>query len=106
MCYEFFRLSMHLTADPTAPLALPATGRHPLLPRPRYVVLYRLKLAEIRCGRLASTYFATCARRFDTDELTVILADLYEEVGPSARLMGLEILAVRRRSGRSWPAAA
>ena len=40
-------------------------------------------------------------RRFETDELNVILAELYAEVGFSPCLLGLEI----NSAGRSTPAA-
>lgn len=64
--------------------------------RPRaYLVSYRLKLARLRYGRVAAVFFAPCARRFATDELPIILADIYAEVGPAANLLGIEILAVR-----------
>ncbi|RZK62824.1 MAG: hypothetical protein EOO59_01510 [Hymenobacter sp.] len=64
--------------------------------RPRaYLVSYRLKLAQLRYGRVAGAFFAPCTRRFATDELTVILADIYAEVGPAANLLGIEILAIR-----------
>lgn len=61
-----------------------------------YFVSYRLKLAELRCGRVATTFFASCSRRFATDELTIILADIYAEVGPAPNLLGIEILTIRR----------
>lgn len=59
-----------------------------------YVVSYQLKLAELRCGQIATVYFAPCARRFCTTELNIILADIYAEVGPAAHLLGIEILAI------------
>ena len=61
-----------------------------------YLVSYRLKLAELRYGQVASTFFAPCARRFSTDELNVILADIYTEIGPTPTLLGIEILTVYR----------
>lgn len=60
----------------------------------RYEVRYQLKLAELRYGRVAATYFAPCTRRFSTPELNVILADIYAEVGPTAHLLGIEILTI------------
>jgi hypothetical protein len=59
-------------------------------------VSYRLKLAELCCGRVAHTFFAGCTRRFATDELNVILADIYAEIGPAPNLLGIEILTIRR----------
>ena len=64
--------------------------------RRTFLVSYRLKLAELRYGRVAATFFASCTRRFATDELNVILADIYTEVGPAANLLGIEITAIRR----------
>jgi len=57
-------------------------------------VSYQLKLAELRCGRVVTTFFAGCTRRFATDELNVILADIYAEVGPAPNLLGIEILTI------------
>jgi hypothetical protein len=59
-----------------------------------YLVSYQLKLAELRCGQVAHSFFAPCSRRFFTDELNVILADIYTEVGPAPTLMGIEILTI------------
>lgn len=73
------------------------------LARRAYQVSYRLKLAELRYGRVAGTYFAPASRRFATNELNVILAELYAEVGPSPRLMGIEIQTVRQLAGPSRP---
>jgi hypothetical protein len=65
-------------------------------PGPRiYLVSYRLKLAELRYGQVTRTFFAPCTRRFSTDELNVILADIYTEVGPAPTLLGIEIMTVR-----------
>jgi hypothetical protein len=62
--------------------------------RRAFHVSYRLKLAELRYGRVATTFFASCTRRFATDELNVILADIYAEVGPAPNLLGIEILTI------------
>lgn len=59
-----------------------------------YLVSYRLKLACMRSGRVVATFFAPCTRHFATNELNVILADIYAEVDPTANLLGIEILAV------------
>jgi hypothetical protein len=59
-------------------------------------VSYRLKLADLYYGQVATTFFASCTRRFATDELNVILADIYAEVGPAANLLGIEIIAIHR----------
>jgi hypothetical protein len=59
-------------------------------------VSYRLKLAELCCGQVASSFFASCTRRFATDELNVILADIYAEVGLAPDLLGIEILTIYR----------
>ena len=68
-----------------------------LVRRPQgYLVSYQLKLAELCCGQVAHTYFAPCTRRFDTDELNVILADIYTEVGPAPTLLSIEILTICR----------
>jgi hypothetical protein len=64
--------------------------------RGAFYVSYRLKLAELYCGRVAATFSACCTRRFATDELNVILADIYAEVGPAANLLGIEIIAINR----------
>lgn len=61
-----------------------------------YRVSYRLKLAHLRCGRVAGSYFAPCTRHFTTNELNIILADIYAEVGPAANLLGIEIIAIHR----------
>lgn len=76
-------------------------------PSPRrrtYQVSYRLKLAHLRYGRVVSTYFVPCTRRFGTDELNVILTELYEEVGPATNLLGIEILHIRRLAQLVGPA--
>jgi len=64
--------------------------------RGAFHVSYRLKLAELRCGQVAATFFACCTCRFATDELNIILADIYAEVGPAANLLGIEILTIHR----------
>jgi hypothetical protein len=64
--------------------------------RRAFHVSYRLKLAELCCGRVAHTFFAGCTRRFATDELNVILADIYAEIGPAPNLLGIEILTINR----------
>ena len=62
--------------------------------RRAFHVSYRLKLAELRYGRVAHTFFAGCTRRFATDELNIILADIYAEIGPAPNLLGIEILTM------------
>ena len=64
--------------------------------RGAFQVSYRLKLAELRRGRVAASFFAGCTRRFATNELTIILADIYAEVGPAPDLLGIEILTICR----------
>ena len=75
-----------------------------------YQVHYQLKQALLNQGRVIGVYRVTSSRCFPTDEITVILADLYSEVGPSATLLGLEILRIRRvkspRTGQFLTAAA
>ncbi len=67
----------------------------PVVARRRtFHVSYRLKLAELRYGRVAHAFFAGCTRRFATDELNVILADIYAEIGPVPNLLGIEILTI------------
>jgi hypothetical protein len=61
-----------------------------------YLVSFQLTLAELRYGRVINRFAARGSRRFPTAELNVILADLYEEVGPSATLLGLEIVQIVR----------
>jgi len=73
--------------------------------RRAFHVSYRLKLAELRYGRIAATFFAGCTRRFATDEPTVILADIYAEVGPAPNLLGIEILTIHRASAPPTPPA-
>jgi uncharacterized Fe-S cluster-containing radical SAM superfamily protein len=62
--------------------------------RRAFHVSYRLKLAELRYGRVTHTFFAGCIRRFATDELPIILADIYAEIGPAPNLLGIEILTI------------
>jgi hypothetical protein len=57
---------------------------------------YQLKLAELCCGQVVSMYLVPYTRCFATDELNVILADIYTEVGPAPNLLGIEILTIRR----------
>lgn len=73
--------------------------------RRSYLVSYRLKLAELRYGQVAASFFAGCTRRFATDELNVILADIYAEVGPAADLLGIEIIAIHRAPFTALPTA-
>jgi hypothetical protein len=61
-----------------------------------YHVSYRLKLAELCYGQVTASFFASCTRCFATNELNVILADIYAEVGPAANLLGIEIIAIHR----------
>jgi hypothetical protein len=61
-----------------------------------YLVSFQLTLAELRYGRVVNRFAARGSRRFPTAELNVILADLYEEVGPTATLLGLEIVQIVR----------
>jgi hypothetical protein len=61
-----------------------------------YQVSFQLTLAELRYGQVVNRFAARGSRRFPTAELNVILADLYEEVGPSATLLGLEIVQIIR----------
>jgi hypothetical protein len=61
---------------------------------PRYVVRYQLTGAELREGRVVSSYVAPCVRLFDTDELNVIWAEMLDELGTSPYRLGLEIQAI------------
>ena len=72
----------------------PATGPRPLPVARVYQVSYRLKRATMCLGRAKDALFVPCTRRFPTNELNVILAELYEEVGPAHDLLGIEILAI------------
>lgn len=49
----------------------------------RFLVGYRLRLAELRGGWVARRFSAVADRCFVTDELNIILADIYAEVGPA-----------------------
>ena len=71
--------------------------------RGAFHVSYRLKLAELRCGQVANSFFVGCTRRFATDELNVILADIYAEVGPAPNLLGIEILTIYRAPAFASP---
>ena len=71
--------------------------------RGAFQVSYRLKLAELCCGQVASSFFASCTRSFATDELNVILADIYAEVGPAPNLLGIEILTIYRTPAFTSP---
>ncbi|MDF7815120.1 hypothetical protein [Hymenobacter sp. YC55] len=65
------------------------------LAEPRvYRVRYQLTEAVLREGRVVASYVVPCVRLFDTEELTVIWAELVDELGPSPYRLGLEILAV------------
>lgn len=64
--------------------------------RRAFRVGYRLKLAELRYGRVVNTFFASCTRCFTTDEPSIILADIYAEIGPAPNLLGIEILTISR----------
>ncbi|MDQ2772466.1 MAG: hypothetical protein M3Y54_18420 [Bacteroidota bacterium] len=75
----------------------PVTAPPPLLVARDYQVSYRLKRATLHLGRVKSAFFVFCTRRFPTNELNVILAELYEEVGPAPDLLGIEILAIASR---------
>jgi hypothetical protein len=84
------------------PVAAPPRLTHPLAasPPPRrvarlYQVSYQLKRATMYLGRVKTTFLVPCTRRFPTNELTVILAELYEEIGPAHDLLGIEILTIR-----------
>ncbi|MBG8554108.1 hypothetical protein I5L79_11160 [Hymenobacter sp. BT594] len=55
---------------------------------------YQLTEAELREGRVVACSVVPCVRLFDTDELTVIWAELVEEHGPWPYRLGLEILAI------------
>jgi hypothetical protein len=61
-----------------------------------YLVSFQLMLADLRYGRVVNRFAARGSRRFATAELAIILADLYEEVGPCATLLGLEIVQIIR----------
>jgi hypothetical protein len=63
-----------------------------------YQVSFQLTLAQLRYDQVVNRFAARGSRRFPTAELNVILADLYEEVGPSATLLGLEIVQITRLS--------
>lgn len=97
MLYESFRLHM-FSASPTealVPRAAPQLSPPLTVPR-TYQVDYRLKRGTMYLGRVTSSFFVPCTRRFPTDELNVILAELYEEIGPAHDLLGIEILTVCR----------
>jgi hypothetical protein len=70
-----------------------------------YQISFQLILAQLHNGRVVDRFAARGSRRFPTAELAIILADLYEEVGPSATLLGLEIMQiVRLPAGRGLAA--
>ena len=82
------------------PYARPLTvGQRPPLVAPHYQVSYQLKRASMYLGCVQSTFLVLCTRRFPTNELNVILADLYVEVGPAHDLLGIEILTIRSLLG-------
>ena len=87
-------------ASPRSPHSL-TTAPPPLLVTRLYQVSYQLKRATMHLGRVKATFLVPCTRRFPTRELNVILAELYEEIGPAPDLLGIEILFIR-----SLPAAA
>jgi hypothetical protein len=96
------RLLLPLTAPACPREACPqAAGPPPLLVARRYQVSYQLKRATMHLGRVKNAFLVPCTRRFSTNELNVILAELYEEIGPAHDLLGIEILAIR-----TLPAAA
>lgn len=64
-----------------------------------YRISYQLKLATLCYGKVTGCFFVPASRRFDTDELNVILAELSAEVGPAPHLLGLEIFSITRLSG-------
>ena len=64
-----------------------------MVPR-TYQVDYQLKRGTMYLGQVINSFFVPCARRFPTNELNVILAELYEEIGPAYDLLGIEILAI------------
>jgi len=91
----FMFLFMSFPASARAQLAYPLTVGQPPLPFAyRYQVSYQLKRATMRLGRIKNTFLVPCTRRFSTNELNVILADLYEEIGPAHDLLGIEILTI------------
>ena len=93
--FRLTRLLMLLSALAPRPVLHPSAANRPLLPAARvYQVSYRLKRAEMYLGQVKATFFVPCTRRFPTNELNIILAELYEEVGPAHNLMGIEILSI------------
>lgn len=77
-------------------------GQPPLLVSRLYQVSYQLKRATMCLGRVKNTFLVPCTRRFPTDELNVILAELYEEIGPAHDLLGIEILAIHSLPATAW----
>ncbi|MCR5889992.1 hypothetical protein LRS06_19895 [Hymenobacter sp. J193] len=63
---------------------------------------YQLTEAELHEGRVVACSVVPCVRLFDTDELTVIWAELVEEHGPSPYRLGLQILAIDAYRRPSW----
>lgn len=89
----FWYLPM-LTPLPSVTPAQPSRQAMPLVAR-CYQIRYQLKRATLYLGQVQKTFFVPYTRRFPTNELNVILAELYAEVGPAPDLLGIEILAIR-----------
>ncbi len=105
MRYESFRLLM-FSASTTATIPVPRPRYQPASTASRtYQVSYQLKRGTMYLGQVTGSFFVPCTRRFPTDELNVILAELYQEVGPAHDLLGIEIIAIcrLRATGRPEP---
>ncbi|UOG73289.1 hypothetical protein MTX78_14275 [Hymenobacter tibetensis] len=97
MLYESFRLCKtpsQLLKENDEVRSSRSRRHWPIAP-PMFQVEYQLKLAQLSRGQIVDYFFVCCTRRFPTNELNVILAELYEEVGPTPTLLGLEIVTVR-----------
>lgn len=84
---------MFSTSTATAPLP-PEPYQLCALAGRTYQVSFQLKRGIMHLGEVSSLFIAPCTRRFSTNELNIILAELYEEVAPSPDLLGIEILTI------------
>lgn len=65
-------------------------------PKPVFRVRYELLVADLAAGRIRGQHTVRGCLLAPTDELNVLLADLYEQFRGHPNLMGIHILSVRR----------
>ncbi len=91
MLYEMAHLLLHSAPLVVAPLASSAVFR----------VRYKLTLAKLTAGRICRSRTLRGCLVAPTDELNVLLTDLYDQFrSQSSCLMGIQILSVRRQAIR------